>query len=125
MFNYINSPLGDGQRACYGCQVLSRHPQNGGLLLVAITLLDVSGCIRPHGWPIVALGISPMRQSSATWMVSAYSFMEFRQCILIHVPVGGPESTKFINLIPPTVVAWLLQYSGSRVEHMDGFSSHK
>ena len=38
---------------------------------------------------------------------------------------GGPESTKFINLIPPTAVAWLLQYSGSRVEHRDEFSSHK
>ena len=37
----------------------------------------------------------------------------------------GSESTEFINLIPPTVVAWLLQYSGSRVEHRDGFSSHK
>ena len=29
--------------------------------------------------------------------------------------VGGSESTKFINLIPPTVVAMLLQYSGYRV----------
>ena len=29
------------------------------------------------------------------------------------------------NLIPPTVVAMLLQYSGSRFEHRDGFSSHK
>ena len=38
---------------------------------------------------------------------------------------SGPKSTKFINLIPPTVVAWLLQYSGSRVEHRDEFSSHK
>ena len=38
---------------------------------------------------------------------------------------GGPESTKFINLIPPTTVAWLPQYSGSRVEHRDGFSLHK
>ena len=38
--------------------------------------------------------------------------------------VGSPESTKFIP-IPPTIVAWLLQYSGSRVEHRDGFSSCK
>ena len=38
---------------------------------------------------------------------------------------GGLESTKFIKLIPLIVVAWLLQYSGSRVEHKDGFSSHK
>ena len=44
---------------------------------------------------------------------------------LIRGMEGGPESTKFINLIPPTAVALLLQYSGSRVEHMDGFSSHK
>ena len=40
---------------------------------------------------------------------------------MIRVPVGYPESTKFINLIPPTAVAWLLQYSGSRVEHRMGF----
>ena len=32
---------------------------------------------------------------------------------------------KIYNLIPPTIVAWLLQYSGSRVEHRDGLSSHK
>ena len=32
---------------------------------------------------------------------------------------------KIYNLIPPTVVAILLQYNGSRVEHKDGFSSHK
>ena len=30
-----------------------------------------------------------------------------------------------LYLIPPIAVAWLLQYSGSRVEHRDGFSSHK
>ena len=35
--------------------------------------------------------------------------------------VGYPESTKFINLIPPTAVACLLRYSGSRVEHRDEF----
>ena len=45
--------------------------------------------------------------------------------IVICVPVGGLESTKFINLIPLTTVAWLLQYSGYRVEHMVGFSSLK
>ena len=39
--------------------------------------------------------------------------------------IGVPESTKFINLIPPTAIAWLLQYSGSRVEQRDGFSSCK
>ena len=30
---------------------------------------------------------------------------------------------KIYNLIPPTIVAWLLKYSGSKVEHRDGFSS--
>ena len=32
---------------------------------------------------------------------------------------------KIYNLNSPTAVAKLLQYSGSRVEHRDGFSSHK
>ena len=32
---------------------------------------------------------------------------------------------KIYNLFLPTDVAWLLQYSGSRVEHRDGFSWHK
>ena len=44
---------------------------------------------------------------------------------LILLKVVDPESTKFINLFPSTFVAWLLQYSGSRVEDEDGFSSHK
>ena len=44
---------------------------------------------------------------------------------MIHGTEGGPKSTKFINLIPSTLVAWLLQYSGSRVEHRDKLSSHK
>ena len=44
---------------------------------------------------------------------------------LIRATVGVPESTKFIILIPPTAVAKLLQYSGSRVEHGDEFSSYK
>ena len=47
------------------------------------------------------------------------------RCCLIRGHEGGSESTIFINLIPPIVVAWLLQYSGSRVEHKDEFSSHK
>ena len=38
---------------------------------------------------------------------------------------GGPKSTKFINLISPTTVAWILQYSGSRVELRDEVSSHR
>ena len=41
------------------------------------------------------------------------------------MPVGGPESTKFITKIPLTVVAMLLQYSDSRVKHRDEFSSYK
>ena len=32
-----------------------------------------------------------------------------------------PELTKFINLIPSTAVAMILQYSGSRVKHRDVF----
>ena len=32
---------------------------------------------------------------------------------------------QYLYLIPPTAVARLLQYSDSRVEHKDGFSSHK
>ena len=48
-----------------------------------------------------------------------------QRCHLIRVHGGGLKSTKFIIRIPPTVVEWLLQYSGSRVEHEDGFSSHK
>ena len=32
---------------------------------------------------------------------------------------------KKIYILNPTAVAELLQYSGSRVEHRDGFSSHK
>ena len=35
------------------------------------------------------------------------------------------EPTKFMTKFPPTVVVKLLQYSGSRVEHRDGFSSYK
>ena len=38
---------------------------------------------------------------------------------------GGLESKKFIDLIPPTAIALLLQYSGSRVEHKNEFSSCK
>ena len=44
---------------------------------------------------------------------------------MIRATIGLPEPTKFIILIPPIVVAKLLQYSGSRVEHRDGFSSYK
>ena len=49
----------------------------------------------------------------------------FQPPVVIRVHGGGPESTKFINLIPPIAATWLLQYSGFRVEHRDGFSSHK
>ena len=53
--------------------------------------LVVGGCIHPHGWPVVALGIGHMRQSPVAWMVSAYSFMEFHQYIL---PLLGGEAFK-------------------------------
>ena len=53
-------------RARYGCQVLSQHPQDGGFPLATITLPDVRGYVHPHGWLVVALGMGPMRQSSAT-----------------------------------------------------------
>ena len=39
--------------------------------------------------------------------------------------VGYAGINKIYNLTPPIVVALLLQYSGSRVEHRDRFSSHK
>ena len=32
---------------------------------------------------------------------------------------------QYLYLFTPTAVAKLLQYSGSRVEHRDGFSSYK
>ena len=38
---------------------------------------------------------------------------------------GYLKSTKFINLIPSISIALLLQYSGSRIIHRDGFSSCK
>ena len=44
---------------------------------------------------------------------------------LIRAIVGVSESTKFVILIPPTAVAKLLQYNGSRVEHRDEFSLYK
>ena len=55
------------------------------------TFPDIGSCIRPHGWPVVALGMGLVRQSSAAWMVSAYSFVEFHQCIL---PLLGKEAFK-------------------------------
>ena len=33
----------------------------------------------------------------------------------------GIRNQQYLYLFPPIVVAWLLQYSGSRVEHRDGF----
>ena len=83
--------MGKGPRARCGFQVLSRHPCNGGFPLAAITLPDIGGCIRPHGWPVVALGMGPMCQSSTALMVSTYSFMEFFQHIL---PLLGGEAFK-------------------------------
>ena len=46
-------------------------------------------------------------------------------CYMIRATLGVSESTKFISEIPPTVIAKLLQYSGSRVKHRDEFSSYK
>ena len=37
----------------------------------------------------------------------------------------GIVNQQNLYLFPPTAVALLLQYSGSRVEHRDGFSSRK
>ena len=39
--------------------------------------------------------------------------------------VVGILNEQNLYLIPPTVVALLLQYSGSRIIHRDGFSSCK
>ena len=44
---------------------------------------------------------------------------------LIRAIVEWIRNQQNLYLIPPTSVAWLLQYSGSRVEHRDGFSSRK
>ena len=44
---------------------------------------------------------------------------------MIRATVGVPESIIFVSYIPPTAVAKLLQYSGTRVELRDGFSLHK
>ena len=38
---------------------------------------------------------------------------------------GWSGNQKNLYLFLPIVVAWLLKCSGSRVEHKDGFSSHK
>ena len=51
--------------------------------------------------------------------------MEICERVIRLGQVGVPESTKFIIPIPPTAVAKLIQYSGSRVEHRDEFSSYK
>ena len=44
---------------------------------------------------------------------------------VICVLVGYAGINNIYNLILPIAVAWLLQYSGSKVKHRDGFSSHK
>ena len=61
MVQLYQFPIGQRVEVHYGCQILSRHPRNGGL----ITLLEVGGCIRPHGLPIVALGMGLVSQSFA------------------------------------------------------------
>ena len=43
----------------------------------------------------------------------------------IHAARGVFRNQKNLYLFPPTVVTWLIQYSSSRVEHRDEFSSHK
>ena len=44
---------------------------------------------------------------------------------LIRATVGVRINNNYKPKFPPTVVAKLLQYSGSRVEHRDEFSLHK
>ena len=61
MVQLYQFPTGRSLESRYGCQVLSQHPRNGGLPLATITLLDVGGYICPHNWPVVALGMGPMR----------------------------------------------------------------
>ena len=49
--------------------------------MAAIALPDI-GSICSHGWPIITLHMGHVSQSSAAWMVFAYSFVEFYQYIL-------------------------------------------
>ena len=50
--------------------------------LAAITFPNIGGGIYPHGWPIVALGMSSMCQRPAAWMIFAYPIVEFCQYVL-------------------------------------------
>ena len=43
---------------------------------------------------------------------------------LIHIR-QGVRNQQNLYLFPPTSLAWLLQYSGFKVEHRDGVSLHK
>ena len=52
-------------------------------------------------------------------------FFIFFDGTMIRVPVGYAGINKIYKPKPPTVVALLLRYSGSRVENRDVFSSHK
>ena len=58
--------------------------------------------------------------------ISSIHFMPiFIDIVVICVPVGYAGINNIYKPKPPTAIALLLQYSGSRVEHRDGFSSHK
>ena len=51
--------------------------------------------------------------------------LHFFDGTIIRVIVGYAGINKIYKPKPPTVVALLLRYSSSRVEHKDVFSSHK
>ena len=89
MVQLYQFPIGQRAKGSLWLSGSEPTPSKWGLPLAVITLPDVGGCIRPQSWLVVALGMSPMRQSSATLMVSAYSFMEFLQCVL---PLLGGEA---------------------------------
>ena len=50
--------------------------------MVAITFSNVVGDICSHGRPVVTLGIGPMCQWLAAWVVFAYAFMKFCKYVL-------------------------------------------
>ena len=75
--------------------------------------------------PVLVMIITSVQQSSICTKAPSPVTAPFDSSTVGGGGGGGLESTKFINLIPPITIAWLLQYSGSRVEHMDGFSSRK
>ena len=50
--------------------------------MATVTFFGIIGSVSFHGRPIVPLSVSPMCQSSAAWMVSTYSLMQFGQHIM-------------------------------------------